>query len=47
LFAPDNLCFRFRIPWYQRAVGAGGWLGIPENVNPVVDLFFEFVFVLP
>jgi hypothetical protein len=27
------------------AVGAGGGLGVAEDVNPVVDLFFKFVFV--
>ena len=29
----------------QRTACARRWLGFSEDVNPVVDLFFEFVFV--
>jgi hypothetical protein len=35
----------FRVAGDEWAVGAGGRLGVAEDVNPVVDLFFKFVFV--
>ena len=44
-FAPDRFGFSFGIAGDQRAVGARRWFGFSENMNPVVDLFFEFVFV--
>ena len=44
-FASYRFSFPFRVAGDQRAGGAGGGFGIAEYFNPVVDLFFEFVFV--
>ena len=43
--AANRFRFSFRITWDERAVGAGGGFGVAEYLDPVVDLFFEFVFV--
>jgi hypothetical protein len=45
LLAPNRFGFTLRVPGDQRAVGAGGRFGFSEDVNPVVDLFFELGFV--
>jgi hypothetical protein len=44
-FAANRFRFSFRIAWDQRAIGSWRRFGVSEDVNPVVDLFFEFVFV--
>ena len=44
-FASDRFRLALRIAGDQRAVGAGRRLGVAKDVNPVVDLFFELVFV--
>ena len=44
-FAADRFGFSLRVAGDERAVGAGGGFGFSEDVNPVVDLLFEFVFV--
>jgi hypothetical protein len=40
---------RFRFPFWvagdERALGSGSRLGVAEDVNPVIDLFLEFIFV--
>jgi len=45
LFASDRFRLSLRIAGNQRAVGARGGLGVAEDVNPVVDLFFELVLI--
>ena len=44
-FAANRFRFSFGIAGDQWTVGAGGGFGIAENLNPVVDLFFELVLV--
>ena len=44
-FFSDRFGFALGIAGDQRAVGAGRRFGVSEDVNPFVDLFFEFVFV--
>jgi hypothetical protein len=44
-FFSDRFGFTLGIAGDQRAVGAGRRFGVSEDVNPFVDLFFEFVFV--
>ena len=44
-FTPHSFSFAFRVPRNQRAVGSRGGFGVAKNLNPVVDLVFELVFV--
>ena len=44
-FAADRFGFALGIAGDQRAGGAGSRLGVAEDVNPFVDVFFEFIFV--
>ena len=45
MFGPDRFSFSFRITGDQWAVGSWRRFGFAEHLNPIVDLFFEFVFV--
>src|SRR5947199_3437193 len=41
----DRLRFSLRVAGDQWAVGAGCGLGVSKDVNPFVDLLFEFIFL--
>ena len=43
--ASDRFGFALRVAGDERTFGAWRRFGVSEDVNPFVDLFFEFVFV--